>query len=397
MLIISGLDPSAGAGLLQDIKISSVMGIRAYGIVSAFTTQNEQRVFAVNFRKWEDIRKELEVLPAPRVIKVGLALPEVVKSLRELFPGSTIIWNVILESSSGFKFLDSEEVKKFVNYADYVVLNNEESEKIGKKEHFIITGGHENNSQIKVIYKDKTFETSRVRGEFHGTGCAFSTAVAGFLDLGYPIEESIRSSMKLVRKILEKSHEIVETEKVAREWHRYDVLSTLDEILPFYLEIGHLTVPEVGQNVSFALPWAKDEFEVGKFPGRLRLKSGTAVSVSAASFNDKSHTSRMTVTMMKFFPHIRCTVNVRFKKEYIDRAKKKGLKIYHHDRSKEPEEIQKNEGKSMVWMIEQAISKLKSPPDIIYDEGWWGKEAMIRVFGRDPEETLEKIKLMLEE
>ncbi|KFZ21007.1 Phosphomethylpyrimidine kinase type-1, partial [Thermotoga neapolitana LA10] len=59
--------------------------------------------------------------------------------------------------------------------------------------------------------------------------------------------------------------------------------------------------------------------------------------------------------------------------------------------------IREKEGQSMVWMIERAISELKSPPDLIYNEGWWGKEAMIRVFGRNPKEVLEKIKLMLKE
>ena len=47
-------------------------------------------------------------------------------------------------------------------------------------------------------------------------------------------------------------------------------------------------------------------------------------------------------------------------------------------------------------MVRKAIETLKTAPDIIYDEGWWGKEAMIRVFGRDPKDVLKKIKLMLE-
>ena len=351
----------------------------------------------MSFRDWEEMRKEVEVLSPPKTIKIGLVLPKVVKRLKEMFPDSIIVWNVVLESSSGFKFQDPEEVKKFTKYADYVVLNSKEARRIGEQENFIITGGHEEGDRIRVKYRDLVFETPRVPGEFHGTGCAFSSAVAGFLALNYPVEEAIRSAMDLLRKILERSSRVVETEKLLRDWYKYDVLNTLDEILPEFLEIGPFTVPEVGQNISYALPWAQSEFEVGKFPGRIRLKEGKAVAVSCASFKDKSHTARMTVALMRFYPHLRCTTNVKYKKEYVERAKRKGLKVYRYDRSEEPEEVQKKEGQSMVWMVEQAILKLKSPPDIIYDEGWWGKEAMIRVFGRNPKEVLGKIKLMLEE
>ena len=31
------------------------------------------------------------------------------------------------------------------------------------------------------------------------------------------------------------------------------------------------------------------------------------------------------------------------------------------------------------------------PPDLIYDRGDWGKEPMIRVLGRDPEEVVNKV------
>ncbi|PLV59485.1 thiamine-phosphate synthase family protein [Thermotoga sp. KOL6] len=397
ILVVAGLDPSAGAGIFQDIKVISALGLRAYGVVSAFTVQNEKRVFSVNFREWDVMRREIEVLPTPKVIKIGLSLPAVVKKLREMFPSSRIVWNVILSSSSGFKFLDPETVDKFTEYADYVILNSEEARYLELKENFIVTGGHETGRSVRVRFRGKDFEIPRVSGEFHGTGCAFSSAFSGFLALNYSAEEAILAAMDLVRKILLRSQgDSVETEKLLREWYKHDVLNSLDEILPEFLEIGPLTVPEVGQNISYALPWAQTEFEVGKFPGRIRLKEGKAVAVSSASFKDRSHTARMAIAIMQFHPHMRCTVNVKYKKEYVERAEKKGLRVFRYDRSKEPSEVREKEGESMKWMIEQAISQLKSPPDVIYDEGWWGKEAMIRVFGRDPREVLEKIKLMLE-
>jgi len=396
VLVVSGFDPSGGAGVLQDVKVLSLLGVKSNAVISALTVQNTQAVFSVKFREWEEMREEIAVLEPPKVVKVGLARPEVVRRLKETFPNAILVWNVVLKSSSGFSFLDPKEVDGYTDWADYVILNSEEAKSLTVRENFVITGGHEEGEKVRVRHKGFIFEEERVTGEFHGTGCAFSSMVAGFLDYGYPIEEAIRFSMELMKKILERSSGEVETEKLARDWFKHDVLETLNETLPEYLEISHLTVPEVGQNVSYALPWARTEEEVGKFPGRIRLKEGKGVVVSCASFRDRSHTARMALEMMKHFPHMRCTVNVRYQPEYVERAKARGLKVYRHDRSQEPKEVSETEGESLKWMVRKAIETLKTAPDIIYDEGWWGKEAMIRVFGRDPKDVLKKIKLMLE-
>lgn len=395
VLVVSGLDPSAGAGLFQDVKVLTTLGVKINGVASSFTVQNERKVFDVSFREIDEIEREINVLEKPKIIKIGLAKPEVVELLRQKFQDAKIVWNVVLESSSEYKFLDEAEVKSHIKYADFVVLNSLEAQKIGDFENFIITGGHDEGTMVRVRYKGKVFTEKRVSGSFHGTGCAFSSALAGFLDYDYPPEEAISAAMKLLKRVLVRSKNSVETEKLSRDWIRNDVLETLNDVLPEFLEIGYLTVPEVGQNISYALPWAKTEFDVGKFPGRIRLKGNEAVAVSCASFKGKSHTARMTIEMMKYFPYMRCAVNVRYEKKYVENAMKNGLKIFHHDRSREPEKIRKIEGESMKWMIKRAVESLKEPPEIIYDEGWIGKEAMMRVFGRDPWEVLEKIKRII--
>lgn len=83
VMVISGFDPSAGAGILQDIKSLSLLGISAMGVVSAYTIQNTHKVFLARFRKWEEIDQELSVLPKPEVIKVGLIFPEMIKLIRK--------------------------------------------------------------------------------------------------------------------------------------------------------------------------------------------------------------------------------------------------------------------------------------------------------------------------
>jgi hydroxymethylpyrimidine/phosphomethylpyrimidine kinase len=43
----------------------------------------------------------------------------------------------------------------------------------------------------------------------------------------------------------------------------------------------------------------------------------------------------------------------------------------------------------MIWGTEQAIKKAGRVPDVIFDRGAPGKEAMIRILGRSPIEVAE--------
>jgi hydroxymethylpyrimidine/phosphomethylpyrimidine kinase len=52
------------------------------------------------------------------------------------------------------------------------------------------------------------------------------------------------------------------------------------------------------------------------------------------------------------------------------------------DRSREPRGV-----KTMVWGTEQAIKKVGKVPDVIFDRGASGKEAMVRLLGRSPMEV----------
>ena len=57
------------------------------------------------------------------------------------------------------------------------------------------------------------------------------------------------------------------------------------------------------------------------------------------------------------------------------------------DRSKEPEGVS-----SMEWGTRQAIADIGSVPDVIHDEGAKGKEPMIRLLGRNPEDVSSKLR-----
>ena len=74
----------------------------------------------------------------------------------------------------------------------------------------------------------------------------------------------------------------------------------------------------------------------------------------------------------------------------IKKAISKGFKVSSYDRNKEPREIREKEGNTMSWGIKEAITNLKTPPDIVYHKGGFGKEAMILIFGKNPDRCIKK-------
>jgi hydroxymethylpyrimidine kinase/phosphomethylpyrimidine kinase len=69
----------------------------------------------------------------------------------------------------------------------------------------LIKGGHRNGPATDTLYGGKTvlsFSTPRRKGEFHGTGCVFSSAIAVFIAQGYPVEKAVEKAKQFVDKML---------------------------------------------------------------------------------------------------------------------------------------------------------------------------------------------------
>ncbi|MCG7844605.1 MAG: hypothetical protein MIO90_04155, partial [Methanomassiliicoccales archaeon] len=85
-------------------------------------------------------------------------------------------------------------------------------------------------------------------------------------------------------------------------------------------------------------------------------------------------------------PEMRCAMNLRYSEGNVERLSMMGLSIGCFDRGEEPDMVS-----SMEWGTTEAIKGSGHVPDVIYDRGGPGKEPMIRVLGKDPEQVLFKI------
>ncbi|MDD1709256.1 MAG: phosphomethylpyrimidine kinase [Methanoregulaceae archaeon] len=140
-------------------------------------------------------------------------------------------------------------------------------------------------------------------------------------------------------------------------------------------------IPEVGSNIAYALPGARDKDEVAAVQGRIVNLSGQVHPVGPADFGASDHVARIVLTAMKFDPMIRCAANIRYSPEVIGIIEDLLLETCSFDRANEPPGT-----RTMDWGV--AFCCRSGVPDVIFDRGAVGKEPMVRILAQDPAEVV---------
>ena len=222
-LTIAGFDPSAGAGILADIKAFERSKIYGQAVCTALTIQNEEYFEKSNWVSWECIKSQLEILSRVRsfsYIKIGLVespqiLGKILKWLRKKYPKAFVLWDPILKSSSGFEFhkQNSATWRKLFSYVSLITPNLPEAEFLGiskgsSKTAVLVKGGHCSNSKNSndlLFFPNSPapikFTAKRIKGiERHGSGCTLSALVLANLALGCNLETAILKAKKNMQR-----------------------------------------------------------------------------------------------------------------------------------------------------------------------------------------------------
>ena len=227
VLVIAGFDPSSGAGVTADLKTIAAHQLYGVSCITALTVQTTQGVLRSEAVRPEIVWQTLESLvedSPPQAVKIGMLgaaalVSEVTKFLRvNRLPH--IVLDPVLRSSSGAPLLDEEGLKilrqELLGIVDVVTPNLEEASlltglpvgnqagmelaarelgRLGAR-NVVITGGHldqpvdllatssSNRGQTLCWFQNEKVETKNT----HGTGCAFSTAIACNLAIGRALE-----------------------------------------------------------------------------------------------------------------------------------------------------------------------------------------------------------------
>jgi hydroxymethylpyrimidine/phosphomethylpyrimidine kinase len=415
-LTIGGFDPWGGAGITADLKTFSELGVYGLSVITSIVPQNTTKIFSVIPVSESDVRSQFRpVKGSAKFCKVSLIpSPELVKTVANLVEGMKIVLDPIVRAGTGRKLvsegvLDELKSKLFPN--TYVITPNiHEAETItGMKirseadqkrackvihrlgpKYVVIKGGHLNGKD--VLYDGKEYvifkPTIRFTGRIHGTGCRYASCLCAELAKGRDVTEACMRAKDFAEMSIRNAVSFGKGKDAneARSIERKKVLDRLSKAAAI-LERSSVfwkLIPEVQTNIGECIPCPDDHGDVGAIPGRL-VRSGKNVKASSIpAFGASKHISSLILSAYSHERVIKACMNIRYDPEIVNVCKGLGLRCVEFSRRDEPVKVKKKEGSSLVWGLEQAIRKNRGKvPDVVFDKGEVGKEAMVRIFGKN--------------
>ena len=242
---IAGFDPSSGAGITADIKTISAFGCYGVSCITAITVQNTLGVRRISPISPQTVRETLHALLDdfhPTAIKIGmLATVEIVASVSDFLealpqPRCPIVLDPIMHSSSGAQLLNPDGVSLLrsrllplatgvtpncAEAATLTALHAADAETMAQAlrhlgaQAAVVTGGdateaHNRDASDALAYSlqgmdfVETLSAPRIASNAtHGTGCAFSTAIACALAKGQNVPSAVTSAKAFVRRAIQ--------------------------------------------------------------------------------------------------------------------------------------------------------------------------------------------------
>jgi predicted fused transcriptional regulator/phosphomethylpyrimidine kinase len=315
---------------------------------------------------------------------------DAIESLRKLFPMAVLITPNIPEAEilAGMKITTRSDMKKA-------------AEEIGD---CVVKGGH--LDAVDVLYYKGEFSffegSGRVDEKIHGAGCAFSAAIAAYLAKDYSVPDAAKKAKEYVDQAINRNMavgrgaRIIDTGRIKlgrtyAEKKKAAVIENLEEAIARFVsdENTYKLIPHVGANIVMALDDAKNVSEIAGLTGRLVRERNRVVPVGWIDYGASITTGRVLLTARRHDKKIRAAMILRFGDDVIAACLKAKLSAVEFER-----DAQKPDAGTVEYGTDYAIKLCKKVPDVVYDRGGMKKEAILRVFGIDAINVVEKALLI---
>src|SRR5881394_3441885 len=242
LLTIAGFDPSCGAGTAADLKTFAAHGCYGVAAITSLTVQNTQGVETVHNTPCAELRAQLEALAKDcniAAVKIGMlgnrGNAAAVAEFLDANKFTHAVLDPVIKSSSGAELLDAGGIKfvatELFKRVNVITPNIPEAEVLtgltirepadmeaaARKlvemgAHAVIVKGGHMDRAVDILFESGEMihlAADKVKVEkTHGTGCAFSSALAAQLASGRPLFEAAALAKTYVTKAIEKGYPI---------------------------------------------------------------------------------------------------------------------------------------------------------------------------------------------
>ena len=241
-LTIAGSDSGGGAGIQADLKTFAALGVHGTSAITCVTAQNPKGVYGIQACSAEIVRRQIEAVFAamrPAAVKTGMLYSApIISAVAEFFRGRPrlpLVVDPVMVSTSGAQLLKPAAVKalcaELLPLATLVTPNLHEAEiLVGEKLNSVaglraaarelhqrfgcaalVKGGHLRglNEAVDIFYDGRhelLLSAPFIRGvSTHGTGCAYSAAIAGHLARGRSLPRAVQQAKEFITQAIARS------------------------------------------------------------------------------------------------------------------------------------------------------------------------------------------------
>lgn len=438
-MTIAGIDTGNGAGAEADLKSFEVFGVHGVMVVTAITAQSTKGVFGILPIDSEFLRKQIHTLKEDfdiKGVKVGMIYTkdqfQVYKE--EIEDIKIRVVDPVIYAKDGTQLIrDIEEYKQLVLKNSTIItpnaveasilsgikINDFDDMRIAAKklkemfnaEYVIIKGGHlSGNYSYDLLYgNDVEYYIGLPRvaqKNTHGTGSVFASALLASLIKGYSPIESFRIAKGIVYDAIIDGLEIGKgigpidpMVMIERKSMKFKVIQDMIRFANFVegQKGFYKLIPEVQSNLAHSIDpgYVRGLEDIATFNGRIIKRwDGKVVVGHPPVFGNPTHTARLLYSIINKGVRADSLINIRYDEKFIRYLKDYGLDVIEVNRELEPEV---REGTSMEWIVNYVYENYKKIPQVIYDKGKKGKEAMIRIWSSDIDELIDVLTYLVQE
>ena len=223
VLLFSGLDPSGAAGVTADIETINQFGVTPLPIITTLTAQNTQQVLSLEATKNSLLELQFKLINEDiefNTVKIGLlgslTQVKIISKLLRDKSGVNIVLDPVISASTDDVLSTNEMIdvmkKELIplcliltpNLAELNALapGLDEKSAVSSLECPWVLVTTSDSSEIEIehrLYHNsnliRKFTYKKLVGQYHGSGCTLSSAIAALVALDVPVEDACEKAL----------------------------------------------------------------------------------------------------------------------------------------------------------------------------------------------------------